>query len=130
MDPLGRPDLPWLWEVVPGYFASKGYRWLQRNVVMRNDETGVTIRYRPRRPDDAICGARTIHPEHPAGVDCADPGHGQELVCTIPADWHAELPHVGVPAACADMTCTCRTVHLVIVGVAITRPMAEAHRGH
>lgn len=103
---------PWIWEVVPNYHDSV-YGWVVRNRVMHSDQSGVTIRYRPRTTFDVICGERTDHPDR-----------GVEVVCSIVGD-HAEMPHVGVPAACADMTCSCAergSYHLVIVGLSITPP--------
>lgn len=47
-------QVPWIWQVIPGYNEARGYRWTERNRVMVNDDTGVTIRYRARRPDDVI----------------------------------------------------------------------------
>lgn len=122
-------ERPWIWQLVPGYLDSKGYRWVTKNVVMHNDDTGVTIRYRWRNAEeDVICGARTTCPGYPnnaakdfRGIDYSQP---YEVVCNIVGD-HAEMPHIGVPAACADMTCDCKSYgsyHLVIVGMTIKKP--------
>lgn len=120
--------LPWIWEVVPGYLESEGFRWIRKNVVMTDDSTGVTIRYRPRRKEDVICGARTLHPGYPNAKRGytwrPDPRQPYEAACTILGD-HAEVPHVGVPAECADMTCQCAmygSYHLVITSLSIERP--------
>ena len=118
---------PWIWEVLPGYLDTAGYRWVRKNVEMVNDETGVTIRYRPRLADDVVCGARTVCPGYPRarlwshGVDCSQP---YEVACNIVGD-HGETPHVGAPAACVDMSCDCASYgsyHLVLVSVSIARP--------
>lgn len=125
---------PWIWEVIPGYLDSEGYRWVIKNQVMRNDDTGVTIRYHPRRPGHVICGARTVCPGYPKsskdwrGVDYSQP-YG--VVCNIVGD-HGELPHIGAPADCADMTCSCSKrgcFHLVIVSVEIGAATPLVRRG-
>lgn len=128
LDLMPEFERPWIWQVIPGYLDSAGYRWVTRNRVMHNDETGVTIRYRPRQQEDVICGARGVCPGFPRshvddgrGIDYTQP---YDVVCNLVGD-HGELPHVGAPAACADMTCRCKefgSYHLVIVGVTIKRP--------
>jgi hypothetical protein len=111
----------WLHETYPNAI----YRWWVTNKVMRCDENGVELTYRPRRPDDVICGARTIRP----GIEGftkrfhfrADQSVPHEVVCNFVGD-HGEAPHVGVPAECADMECRCSSYgsyHLVMVGFAI-----------
>lgn len=119
---------PWIWEMVPGYLTEGTYRWVEYNRVIHNDATGVTITYRRRHPDHVICGARTMHPGFPnAKKDYpwrADQSVPHEAVCTIVGD-HAEVPHVGVPADCADMICRCSdygSFHLVIVSLTIRTP--------
>ena len=125
---------PWIWEVVPGYRDTAGYRWVQKHVVLTNDETGVTIRYRPRLDDDDICGARTVCPGYPKsrkdwrGVDYSQP---YEVVCNVVGD-HGEMPHVGGPADCVDMVCDCKArgcYHLVLVSVSIARPRVSQTGG-
>ncbi len=133
---MSEPRIPWIWEVIPGYNEAKGYRWVTKNVVMHNDETGVTIRYHRRTPDHVICGARTVHPGYPnaqardwKGRDYRQP---YDVVCNIVGD-HAEMPHVGVDAICADMACDCKnygSFHLVIVGMTFSTPTPKAEPRH
>lgn len=111
---------PWLHDL----FGDLRYRWVIQNRVMRDDEHGVEITYLPRRDEHEICGARTVRPGIPgfSGYSWrADQSVDHEVVCTVVGD-HAEAPHVGVPAECADMVCACPSFgceHLVIVGFAI-----------
>lgn len=118
---MERPRAPWLHEL---FGDDLKYRWLIRDRLMRNDEHGIELTYRGRRSDDVICGERTIRPGIPGFKGYSwrmDQSVPHEVVCTHVGD-HGEIPHVGVPADCADMTCKCRSygcVHLVIVGFAI-----------
>lgn len=125
---LGAPPLrtfaierPWLHELRGNDLM---YRWLTKNILMRNDEHGIEIRYRYRKPDDVICGARTIRPGIPGCKGYSwrmDQSVDHEVVCNMVGD-HGEAPHVGVPADCADMTCKCSqygSYHLVMVEFAV-----------
>lgn len=114
-------ERPWLHEL----YGDLMYRWLTKNVLMRDDEHGVEIRYRGRTSDDVICGARTIRRGIVGFKQVyswrVDQSVDHEVVCNMVGD-HGEVPHVGVPAECADMTCQCSnygSYHLVMVGFAI-----------
>lgn len=113
-------ERPWLHEL----YDNLMYRWLVKDRHMRDDKQGVEIRYRYRRNDDVICGARTIRPGIPDFKGYSwrmDQSVDHEVACTVAVD-HAEMPHVGVPADCADMTCKCSEYgchHLVIIGFAV-----------
>ena len=77
-------DRPWLHDM-HGHLR---YRWLQKNVRMRNDDTGIEITYRERRPDDSICGARSIKPGDTDGPPGpwwfpVDPREDYEVGCTV-----------------------------------------------
>ena len=113
---------PWLHEL---FDLTGGYRWITRNQLMRHDGTGVEISYRPRWPEDVICGAEIIKPGMPGATAPwwypVDPSQDHDAVCTVVGE-HDEIPHIGVPADCARQTCDCYrngSYHLVIVGFAI-----------
>jgi hypothetical protein len=120
-------DGSWLHDAYPNAM----YRWLRVNERMRCDENGVELTYRPRRPDDVICGERTIRPgiegyteRFHFGTDQSIP---HEVVCTFVGE-HGEAPHVGVPAECADMECRCSSYgsyHLVMIGFTVRSQVSE-----
>lgn len=103
---------PWIWELVPHY-EKVTYHWLVKNRVMESDDLSMVIKYRDRTPADVICGERTFH--------ARDGENEKELVCTVIGD-HGEMPHIGVDAECADMTCEHWRQgrrHIVITGFSI-----------
>jgi hypothetical protein len=120
-----RPPIPWLHEM----YDDLMYRWVVKNRLMRNDEHGLELTYKGRTGGDVICGERTIRPGIPGAKGYSwrmDQSVDHEVVCTIVGE-HREVPHVGVPADCADMTCRCAAYgchHLVIVGFAM-KPTAD-----
>lgn len=127
--PARQAPRPWLHDL---YGDALMYRWLIKNRLMRNDDHGVELTYKTRTDADEICGARTIRPGIPDFKGYSwrmDQSVDHEVVCTAVGD-HGEMPHVGVPADCADMTCQCFRYgcdHLVIVGFAV-KPGADNAR--
>jgi hypothetical protein len=132
-DDEGRFERPVVW--LHDLFGPITYRWLQKNVLMRNDEHGIEITYRYRKPTDVICGATTTKPGDPEGrpppwwfpVDTREP---YDVGCTIVGD-HRDAPHIGVPLGCALQTCDCSkngSYHMVITAVAIGKPTPEHER--
>lgn len=97
---LGKADIVergWLHETHPGLW----YRWVIPGQLLRNDEYGIEITYRPSRPGDVICGVRTIEPGIPGLTNYGgmDLSVDHEVLCTFVGD-HGEAPHIGVVVEC------------------------------